>query len=691
MPQLRRFMLYAPIVGGVVLALAVLALQIGRLQVVSDFLSGPRTVEAVTDPSNSLVQLAQILLLLGTFSLAVGLVLVSLNAMRTGLLTRMLGYLGVAAGALMVLVPLPIVQIFWLAALGFILMGRWPGGAPPAWRTGQAEPWPVPAAPAAGNIPNGDATGDLAREDRGAGGSPSQAKEAPLASSRRRHRMATEGQTLEQQLEELLDQERFSPPDGFAEQAVVSDAGIYEQAEDYEAFWAERAEALHWDTKWDQVLDWSDPPFAKWFVGGKLNVSYNCLDRHVEAGNGDRVAYHWRGEEGEELDVSYAELHADVQRFANALKSLGVAKGDVVAIYLPMIPEVAVAMLACARIGAIHNVVFGGFSAESVKERIEFSEAKVLITVDGARRKGKTAAIKSSVDEVIGDLVDTIVVVKRAGNDAPMKAGRDHWYGELLDAADASCPAEPMDSEDPLYILYTSGSTAKPKGILHTTGGYLTGVAYTHQAVFDLKPEEDIYWCAADVGWVTGHSYIVYGPLANGATSVMYEGAPDYPGKDIWWELVERYKVTIMYCAPTAIRACMKWGVEHPEAHDLSSLRLLGTVGEPINPKAWLWYWKVIGGGHCPIVDTWWQTETGAIMITTLPALMDTKPGSAGKPLPGIEAAVVDEQGNDAGTEQGYLILKRPWPVDVADPLQGGRPLRRDLLGQVRPRHLRRR
>ena len=318
------------------------------------------------------------------------------------------------------------------------------------------------------------------------------------------------------------------------------------------------------------MLDWSNPPFAKWFVGGKLNVSYNCVDRHVEAGNGDRVAYHWRGEEGEELDITYADLHRDVQKFANALKTLGVAKGDVVAIYLPMIPEVAVAMLACARIGAIHNVVFGGFSAESVKERIEFSEAKTLITVDGARRKGKTAPIKETVDEVIGDLVDTIVVVERAGNDAPMKDGRDHSYAELLEAADAECPPEPMDAEDPLYILYTSGSTAKPKGILHTTGGYLTGVAYTHKAVFDLKPEEDIYWCAADVGWVTGHSYIIYGPLANGTTSVMYEGAPDYPAKDIWWEIVERYKVTIMYCAPTAIRACMKWGVEHPEEHDLS-------------------------------------------------------------------------------------------------------------------------
>src|SRR4051794_29595872 len=474
-------------------------------------------------------------------------------------------------------------------------------------------------------------------------------------------RMATEGQTLEQQLEELLDQETFSPPDGFAEHAVVSDDGIYESADaDYEGFWAERAEALHWDQKWDQVLDWSNPPFAKWFVGGKLNVAYNCVDRHVEAGNGDRVAYHWRGEEGEELDVTYADLHRDVQKFANGLKSLGIEKGDVVGIYLPMVPEVVISMLACARIGAIHNVVFGGFSAESVRERMEFSSAKALITVDGARRKGRTAPIKQQVDEVIGDLVDTIVVVNRADNDAPMKDGRDHWYHDLLEAADDECPAEPMDAEDPLYILYTSGSTAKPKGILHTTGGYLTGVAYTHKAVFDLKDDEDVYWCAADVGWVTGHSYIIYGPLANGTTSVMYEGAPDYPAKDIWWELVERYKVTIMYCAPTAIRACMKWGVEHPEAHDLTSLRLLGTVGEPINPKAWLWYWKVIGGGRAPIVDTWWQTETGAIMITTMPALMDAKPGSAGRALPRIEGAVVDEKGHDGRSGEGHPSLEPP-------------------------------
>jgi acetyl-CoA synthetase len=475
--------------------------------------------------------------------------------------------------------------------------------------------------------------------------------------------MATEDQTLEQQLEDLLDQESFSPPEEFAEQAVINDGGLWESADaDYEAFWAERAESLDWIEKWDQVLDWSDPPFAKWFVGGKLNVSANCLDRHVDAGRGERVAYHWRGEEGEQLDITYADLHRDVQKLANALKELGVSKGDVVAIYLPMIPEVAVSMLACARIGAIHNVVFGGFSAESVRERIEFSEAKVLITVDGARRKGKTAAIKETVDEVIGDLVDTMVVVQRVENDAPMKDGRDHWYHDLLEQAADECEPEPMDAEDPLYILYTSGSTAKPKGILHTTGGYMTGVACTHRLVFDLDADHDVYWCAADVGWVTGHSYIVYGPLANAATSVMYEGAPDYPGKDVWWSLVERYGVTILYTAPTAIRACMKWGAEEPNKHDLSSLRLLGTVGEPINPKAWLWYHRVVGGGRCPVVDTWWQTETGHIMITPLPGIVSTKPGSATRPFPGISADVVNAEGEPIDEGTGLLVLRRPWP-----------------------------
>jgi acetyl-CoA synthetase len=473
--------------------------------------------------------------------------------------------------------------------------------------------------------------------------------------------------TLEAQLEQLLDQETFPPPNGFAERALISDESMYEEAErDPEAFWAKQAEdLLDWDAKWDQVLDWSDPPSAKWFLGGELNVSANCVDRHVAAGNGDRVAFHWRGEEGEERDVTYADLHRDVQRFANALKESGIGKGDVVGIYLPMIPEVAVAMLACARIGAPHNVVFGGFSPESVKERMQFSEAKALITVDGARRKGKTAPIKQQVDEVMADLehLETIIVVQHTNADCSMQEGRDFWWHTVVEAAAEECPPEPLDAEHPLYILYTSGSTAKPKGILHTTGGYLTQVAWTHKYVFDLKPEEDVYWCSADVGWVTGHSYIVYGPLANGATSVMYEGAPDYPDKDIWWELVERYKVTLFYTAPTAIRACIKWGAEYPEKHDLSSLRLLGTVGEPINPKAWLWYYKVIGGERCPVVDTWWQTETGAIMITTLPGLHDMKPGSAGKPLPGVEAAVATQDGEDAGTEQGFLTLRRPWPA----------------------------
>jgi acetyl-CoA synthetase len=476
--------------------------------------------------------------------------------------------------------------------------------------------------------------------------------------------MATEGKTLEQALEELLQVEKFDPPKAFVEKAKVTDDSMFEQAEaDPEAFWAEQADALHWHERWQQVLDWSNPPFAKWFQGGKLNVAYNCVDRHVEAGNGDRVAYHWRGEEGEERDITYADLHRDVQRFANALKDHGVGPGDVVGIYLPMIPEVVVAMLACARIGAPHNVVFGGFSPEAVRERMEFSQAKALVTVDGARRKGKTAAIKAAVDKLMDGMksIETVFVVKHTGEDAPM-GDRDVWFHEAMEAADPECPAEPLDAEHPLYILYTSGSTAKPKGILHTTGGYLTQVAFTHRVVFDLDPETDVYWCAADVGWVTGHSYIVYGPLANGCTSVMYEGAPDYPDKDVWWDVCERYKVSILYTAPTAIRACMKWGAEYPGRHDLSSLRLLGSVGEPINPKAWLWYHKVIGGERCPIVDTWWQTETGAIMITTVPGLHPAKPGSAGMPLPGIVAEVLDESGEDAGTAQGLLTLVKPWP-----------------------------
>jgi len=478
----------------------------------------------------------------------------------------------------------------------------------------------------------------------------------------------TTGAGLEQQLKEMLEIERFDAPEHFRERALIQDEAIYDEAEsDPPAWWAKQAEELlDWAQPWDQVLDDSNPPFYKWFTGGKLNASYNCLDRHVEAGHGDRVAFHWRGEEGEERDITYADLHRDVQRFANALKDHGIKAGDVVGIYLPMIPEVVVAMLGCARIGAPHNVVFGGFSAGSVRERMEFSEAKALVTVDGARRKGKTAPIKSQVDEALGDVssIETIFVVKATGADHEMREGRDVYYHEAMDAAADECPAEPFDAEHPLFILYTSGSTAKPKGILHTTGGYLTGVAATHKYVFDLRPEEDVYWGAADVGWVTGHSYIVYGPLLNGATSVMWEGAPDYPDKDIWWEIVERYGVTLLYTAPTAIRACMKWGPEHPGKHDLSSLRLLGSVGEPINPKAWLWYHKVIGAERCPIVDTWWQTETGHIMITPLPGVTSTKPGSATKAFPGIKPVVVndEEELGDAGHEQGLLTLQRPWP-----------------------------
>ncbi|HEX7301128.1 MAG TPA: acetate--CoA ligase [Solirubrobacteraceae bacterium] len=471
--------------------------------------------------------------------------------------------------------------------------------------------------------------------------------------------------TLEQELGELLDQEWFEPPEDFVRSALIKDTSEHEAAaKDPAGWWAKQAKALDWFEEPQTILDDSNPPFYKWFVDGKINASYNCLDRHVENGLGSRVAFHWRGEEGEERDVTYEELLRDVKRFANALKDHGVEAGDVVGIFLPMIPEVVVAMLACARIGAPHNVVFGGFSPEAVKERMEFSDAKALITVDGARRKGQTAPIKQQVDEVMGNLetLQTIFVVQHTNVDAPMKDGRDVWYHEALEAADDECEAAALDAEHPLYILYSSGSTAKPKGILHTTGGYLTHVAWTHKHVFDLKADDDVWWCSADVGWVTGHSYIVYGPLMNAATSVMYEGAPDYPDKDIWWELCERYGVTLFYTAPTAIRACIKWGAQYPERHDLSKLRLLGTVGEPINPKAWLWYWKVIGGGRCPIVDTWWQTETGGIMITTLPGAQPAKPGSAGTPLPGIDAAVVDNDGNEIVDEQGLLVIREPWP-----------------------------
>ena len=473
--------------------------------------------------------------------------------------------------------------------------------------------------------------------------------------------------TLESQIGDLLDQETFPPPEAFVESALVTDESLYEKAaEDYEGFWAEQAESLDWAEKWDQVLDWSDPPNAKWFVGGKLNVAYNCVDRHVEAGNGDRVAFHWRGEEGEELDVTYADLHRDVQKFANALKDRGVGPKDVVGIFLPMIPEVAVAMLACARIGAVHNVVFGGFSAESVKERMEFSEAKALVTVDGARRKGKTAAIKEQVDEVLGELesIETIFVVKRTDNDAPMKEGRDIWYQDALDEADDECEAEPFDSEHPLYILYSSGSTAKPKGILHTTGGYLTGVAWTHKYVFDLKPEEDVYWCSADVGWVTGHSYIVYGPLANGCTSVMYEGAPGLPGQGHLVVAGRPLRRDDLLHGADGDPRVHQVGRRVPgEARPLLAAAARDASASRSTRRPGSGTTRSSAASAARSSTRGGRRRPGHIMITTLPGAQETKPGSAGKPLPGIDALVVNEDdGEDSGTDQGLLTLRKPWP-----------------------------
>ena len=458
----------------------------------------------------------------------------------------------------------------------------------------------------------------------------------------------------------------FPPPPAFAAQANSADPGVYARAgADYQAYWEEQARRLDWFTPWHTVLEWEEP-FARWFVGGELNVSYNCLDRHVEKGLGDRVAFHYEGERGDTRAITYQELLDEVSRCANALKELGVRKGDRVAIYMGMIPELPVALLACARIGAPHTVVFGGFSAEALADRINDAEAKVLLTANGGYRKGKVVPLKANVDEALERTpsIEKALVVRRVDGDTPMREGRDLWWHDAVPRQGAMCPPERMDSEDPLYLLYTSGTTGKPKGILHTTGGYLTQVSWTHANVFDLKPESDVYWCAADIGWVTGHSYIVYGPLSNGATSVMYEGVPDYPAPDRWWDIVETYGVSILYTAPTAIRAHMRAGVTHAEKHDLSSLRLLGSVGEPINPEAWLWYRTYIGGDRCPIVDTWWQTETGAIMISPLPGLTTTKPGSATKPLPGIGVAVLDDAGHEIhGPEDGYLALTRPWPA----------------------------
>ena len=458
---------------------------------------------------------------------------------------------------------------------------------------------------------------------------------------------------------------KFPPSDAFKKNTLVAGTFLYDEAnKDYEAFWARQAsELVSWDTTWDTICEWN-LPYSKWFVGGKLNVSYNCLDRHVIAGKGDKVAFHFEGEPGDTRTITYSQMLDEVQKFANVLKGLGVNKGDRVNIYLPMIPEAAVAMLACARIGAVHSVVFGGFSSQALSDRINDAEAKVLITADGGYRRGEVFALKPQADEAVASTpsITAVVVVKRGGNAVDMQAGRDHWYHELMATADAVCPPEPMDSEQLLFLLYTSGTTGKPKGIMHTTGGYLTHVTYTHKYVFDLNPDKDIFWCTADVGWITGHSYIVYGPLSNGATQVMYEGVPNYPANDRMWEIIEKYKVTIFYTAPTAIRTFMKWGVEEPAKHDLSSLRLLGSVGEPINPEAWMWYHENIGRGNCPIVDTWWQTETGGIMISPLPGATTTKPGSATFPLPGIGAELLDDEGKPVTHGGGYLTLTQPWP-----------------------------
>ncbi len=457
----------------------------------------------------------------------------------------------------------------------------------------------------------------------------------------------------------------YEPPEEFVRQANVNDASVYDEAEkDYEGFWEARAKELHWFKEWDKVLDW-DPPEARWFVGGKLNVAYNCLDYQVEQGRGDKTAILWESDEpGEGKSYTYSELTAEVKKFANVLKGLGVGKGDPVAIYMPMIPQLPIAMLACARIGAPHSVVFGAFSADSLRDRINDCEAKVLVTADGGPRGGKVTSHKTNADEALEDTpsIESVVVAQRSGQDVPMTDGRDYKWDDLIAEADDECPAEEMDSEDILYILYSSGSTGKPKGIVHTTGGYLTQVKATTRWALDVK-DDDVYWCQADIGWVTGHSYLVYGPLSNGVTTVQFEGTPSYPGPDRHWDLIERHGVTIYYSAPTVIRAFMKQGTEPLEKHDLSSLRLLGTVGEPINPRAWEWYYDNVGKGRCPVVDTWWQTETGGIMISPLPGLTTTKPGSATRPFPGISVDIYDDEDNPIeGAGKGNLVITRPWP-----------------------------
>ncbi len=456
---------------------------------------------------------------------------------------------------------------------------------------------------------------------------------------------------------------KFSPPDDFAQAAQFKES-IYEEAKDLEKFWAAQAEPVVWRKPFDRVLDWSDAPFAKWFVGGTLNITESCLDQHLEE-RGDKVAYHWEGEPGDTRDITYRELYEETCRCANALKSLGVEKGDRVAIYMGMVPELPVAMLACARLGAAHSVVFGGFSPDSLRDRINDAEATVLITCDGAWRNGSVVPLKEMADTALAEApsVEKVVVLKRVDADVEMADGRDIWWHDLVPGQEPECPATEVDAEHMLYILYTSGTTAKPKGIVHTTGGYAVGTSFSHRAVFDLR-DDDVYWCTADIGWVTGHSYIVYGPLINGAISVMFEGVPNYPDKDRFWEIVEKYKVTILYTAPTAIRTFVKWGNEYPEKHDLSSLRLLGTVGEPIGSESWMWYREVIGGERCPIVDTWWQTETGMILISPLPGVTACKPGSATFPLPGVGADILDDAGESVPLGGGgYLVLNQPWPA----------------------------
>jgi acetyl-CoA synthetase len=473
-----------------------------------------------------------------------------------------------------------------------------------------------------------------------------------------------------QDIDALLEERRvIEPSKEFCDSAIVSDEDIYREAEaDLEGFWVGQAKHLRWMEPWQQTLSW-DPPWVKWFVGGKLNVCDNCVDRHVEAGLGDRVAYHWEGEPGDTRTITYGDLQREVVRFSGALKELGVGKGTPVGIYMGMVPELAVAMLACARLGAPHTVVFGGFSAEALVDRLNDMRCEVLVTQDEGWRRGQKVPLKANADQALdrARTVKTSVVLRRTGGDVSMSDGRDRWWHDLVDGRSddpGSVPPEPMDAEDLLYLLYTSGTTGKPKGIAHTTGGYLTGVSATHRLIFDIHPETDVYWCAADVGWVTGHSYIVYGPLANGTTGIMYEGAPDFPDKDRWWSIAEKYGATILYTAPTAIRSFMKWGPEYPQKHDLSSLRLLGTVGEPINPEAWMWYYANIGEERCPIVDTWWQTETGMIMITPLPGVTTLKPGSATRPFPGVVADVVNENGQSVPPHHGgYLVLRKPWPA----------------------------